>query len=60
LKENGKNSANSRKIVNHKKHWQKIKITNFEEKKLFLMNESLKLILIIPTLNTNNFNIKFI
>jgi hypothetical protein len=31
---------------------QKIEITNFEEKRLLLMCKSLKLIIIIPTLNT--------
>jgi hypothetical protein len=48
------------KFVNNKNNWKKIKITNFEEKKLLLMNKFLKLIIIIPTLNTKHFNIKFI
>jgi hypothetical protein len=48
------------KFVNNKNNWKKIKITNFEEKKLLLMNKFFKLIIIIPTLNTKHFNIKFI
>jgi len=48
------------KFVNNKNNWKKIKITNFEEKKLLLMNKIFKLIIIIPTLNTKHFNIKFI
>jgi hypothetical protein len=56
----GNSNANSRKNVNNKNNWQKLEIKFFEEKRLLLMNKSLKLILIIPTLNINNFNIKFI
>jgi hypothetical protein len=55
-----KNSANSRKNVNNKKLTKTIGIKNLKKEMLFLMNKKLKLILIIPTLNTNNSNIKFI
>jgi len=55
-----KNSANSRKNVNNKKLTKTIGIKNLKKEMLFLMNKNLKVILIIPTLNTNNSNIKFI
>ncbi len=45
------NSENSRKNVNNKKNYQKLEIKNFKEKMLLLTSKSLKVILIIPTLN---------
>jgi hypothetical protein len=39
---------------------KKNEITNFKEKRLFLMSKSPKIILIIPKLNTNNSTMKFI
>jgi hypothetical protein len=47
-----KNSANSREKVNNRENYQKIEITNFKEKMLLLMNNNLKIIIIIPKLNT--------
>jgi hypothetical protein len=48
------------KRLKTKNNYREIEITNFKEKRLFLMSKSLKVIVIIPTLNTNNFNIKFV
>jgi hypothetical protein len=47
---NGKNSVNSRENGNKKKSCQKLEIKNL--KKNILMNKFLKIIIIIPTLNT--------
>jgi hypothetical protein len=48
----GKDGANSRKNVNNKKTCQKIGIEILNFFLLFLMSKSLKLILVITTLNT--------
>jgi len=48
----GKNGANSRKNVNNKKTCQKIGIEILNFFLLFLTSKSLKLILVITTLNT--------
>jgi hypothetical protein len=55
-----KNSANFKKNVNNKNIAKKIEIENFKEERLLLMSKIIKIILIIPTLNTKNSNIKFI
>jgi hypothetical protein len=36
---------------NNKKNSKKIKTTNFKEKRLLLMSKSIKVIIILPTLN---------
>jgi hypothetical protein len=56
----GEKNAHSRNKVNNKKHYREIEIANFKEKRLLLMSKSLKVILIISTLDTNNSHIKFI
>jgi len=55
-----KNSANFKKNVSNKNIAKKIEIANFKEERLLLMSKIIKIILIIPTLNTKNSNIKFI
>jgi hypothetical protein len=55
-----KNSANLKKNVSNKNIAKKIEIANFKEERLLLMSKIIKIILIIPILNTKNSNIKFI
>ncbi len=52
-KKNGKNSAILRKNVENLKTYQKIRITNFKEKRLHLFGKDFKIIIIISKLNTS-------